>query len=134
VRTAEQPPDFLEVSAAGWFKGKDPTTTGKMLATAWVADVPVVYVGKAANLSTRLTQYRRHGAGAKVGHWGGRYIWQLADRDDLLVAWKATPGEDPEDAESTLIDAFIAAHGALPFANLKKGRRRADAPAAPMPD
>jgi len=38
------------------------------------------------------------------------------------VAWKATD-EDQADAEATLIRAFMARYGALPFANLNAGRR-----------
>ena len=45
----------------------------------WIDDAAVVYLGKADDLRTGLTTYRRHGAGQPVGHWGGRFIWQCAD-------------------------------------------------------
>jgi len=74
VRPDEGAPVFLKVSAAGWFKGKDPSVDVDVLAAAWVVNAAVMYVGKASNLRQRLSQYRRHGVGGRVGHWGGRYI------------------------------------------------------------
>ncbi len=110
-------PTFVETSPAGWFKGKDPSVSVDELRSAWVPGAEVIYIGKAGDLHRRLNEYRRHGAGQRVGHWGGRYIWQLADTDLLLVAWQLTPGLDHGDVESRLIAEFVTSYGQRPFAN-----------------
>ena len=121
LRESHGPPTFLEVSPAGRFKERDPTVTVQVLRQKWVEASPTVYIGKATNLRKRLRQYRDFGLGRPVGHWGGRFIWQLADADQLIVAWK--PTESPGQDEAMLIRRFREEHGALPFANLNAGRK-----------
>ncbi|MBJ8346966.1 hypothetical protein JGU72_20035 [Antrihabitans sp. YC2-6] len=125
VRPTGTTPKFLPASPAGWFKGKDPSVSIPVLQKKWVPDTSLVYVGKANGGSTgrrglrkRLDEYRRHGAGDPVGHWGGRYIWQLADSDELLVGWKTTADGLARDLERDMIAEFKAAHAQRPFANL----------------
>lgn len=126
LRIGSAPPTFLERSPAGRFKGKDPTVSLNELRGNWVEGTPVVYIGKAggpgmdATLRSRLGQYLAFGAGRHVGHRGGRYIWQLADSDNLVVCWRPTPNEVPRTVETRLIAEFKSSHiGRPPFANLK---------------
>ncbi|MDT0488167.1 hypothetical protein [Streptomyces doebereineriae] len=124
LRTAVSPPVFLEHSPAGHRKAHDPTVAPATLTSAWVAGATVVYVGKAAGrqgLSRRLNAYRRQGLGHNAGHRGGEYIWQLADSDALLVAWRTVADLPAGQAEAELIAEFTALHGALPFANRNRG-------------
>jgi hypothetical protein len=86
-RPSSSGPTFLKTSPAGHHKGKNPTESIDVLEKNWVPTSRVVYVGKANVANRRLSELARFGAGANVGHKGGRYIWQLADSDDLLVAW-----------------------------------------------
>ncbi|WP_127571809.1 hypothetical protein [Georgenia faecalis] len=132
LRERADAPAFLGASVAGMFKGRTPSVSVERLEGKWVDDVPVLYIGKATQGSTsrrglrkRLNEYRRIGNGEPVGHWGGRFIWQLADHADLTVAWKVVDGESPTDVEDSLIRDFVSQYGSLPFANLRYERKGA---------
>ena len=126
VRPGGGAPAFSATNPAGRFKGKDPSVAVDVLAKNWVEGPEVLYIGKATlgstgkrGLQKRIDEYRRIGAGQPVGHWGGRYIWQLEDRDALLVAWNVTE-EDPAVVESRMLAHFVERYGVLPFANLRR--------------
>jgi hypothetical protein len=134
LRENDARPRFLAHSHAGWFKSQDPTTPTKLLERAWPDGAHCVYIGKAGagadgdrGLQRRIREFRRYGDGQPVGHQGGRRIWQLADADDFVIAWKETPDEEPEDVESALLHAFVAEYGVLPIGNRTMGRAAAQA-------
>jgi hypothetical protein len=117
LREDPEPVRFLTVSAGGHFKGKDPTVPLQVLRERWLDATPVLYVGKATSLQDRLDALLQFGAGRPVGHWGGRYLWQLAGSGGLAVAWRH--GFAPEALERELLIAFSSRFGRLPFANLR---------------
>jgi hypothetical protein len=126
LRTSDALPTFVETSPAGHFKGKDPSASIETLAAKWVDGPQVLYIGKATSgsagrrgLQKRLDDFRRFGAGEAVNHPGGKYLWQLADKDQLLVAWNATY-EDAATVESRMLGDFVARYGVVPFANLRR--------------
>ena len=118
VRTSEAEPSFLDTGTGGFFKDKNPNVSVAELKRNWIKNTCVVYIGKASLLQKRLKQYLDFGAGKPVGHYGGRFIWQLADAEDLLFCWKAVP-ENPENVETELIKEFRLQYGERPFANLR---------------
>lgn len=124
-RETLDPVEFLDKNTGGWFKGRNPSVPIDTLKVAWVTDAYVLYVGKAdagrsgrRSIRVRLDEYLRFGMGEPVGHWGGRYLWQLDGTDELMVCYK--PCAEPRDEESRLLDLFLAEHGSLPFANLRR--------------
>lgn len=125
VRRGKQSVSFLETSAGGWFKNRDPSVSVAKLRDRWLPRPSVLYIGKAggaavqATIHDRLNSFMRFGLGSRSPHWGGRYIWQLAAAKELLVYWKPTPGQEPRQVERDLLLAFRAKYGQLPFANLK---------------
>ncbi len=109
---------FLDESPGGHFKGRDPTVDRDELQAEWLPGASLVYVGCSGDLKKRLGQFLRFGAGRPVGHWGGRLIWQIAESEDLLLAWK--PTTDHRGAEIEILTEFEHQYGRLPFANLTR--------------
>lgn len=116
VREATTPPEFLPTSGGGWFKEKDPTVPAEVLRGKWHVGTPILYVGKADSLRARIRALVRFAAGEPVGHWGGRYLWQVEGSQTFLVGWRE--GDDPRELERQLLADFAAHFGGLPFANL----------------
>ncbi len=119
-RPSSAAPKFLCPSHGGRFKDRDPTARIDILESEWVTGAHVVYIGKATVGLRRLKAYARFGAGEPVAHWGGRYIWQLADSDELLVAWHEISWQESARAYEKRLLAHFAGlhHGRRPFANL----------------
>lgn len=129
VRESLDPPRFLAKSTAARFRDTDPAIPIDELEKLWVPGAQVLYFGRARGpgvrtlLRQRVKRYLRFGHGRHVSHWDGRAIWQLSDASALRVAWKPTPKDDPARAEGRYQDEFERRYGALPFANLKQGRK-----------
>ena len=102
LRDSGERPDFLARGSGGYFKGKDPNVPLSELCANWVEGAKVLYIGKAKSLRKRISQYLRFGDGRPVGHWGGRYIWQLADAQELIFCWMPVDG-DPDAVETEMI-------------------------------
>ncbi|WLQ07875.1 hypothetical protein [Arthrobacter oryzae] len=120
---------FLARSTAGVFKKKDPSLSADKLAAEWVDGAEVLYVGKAGpgskgnrGLRRQIQEFLDFGNGKPPGHWDGRLIWQLANTDSLLLAWKELPAGGLNQAEAKYHADFRGAYGRLPFANLVQAR------------
>jgi hypothetical protein len=122
-------PGFLAKSTAGRFKKKDPSLKPEAVAAEWVQGADVLFVGKAGvgskgnrGLRRQIQELVDFGHGKPPGHWDGRLLWQLADAESLLIAWKELPADQVNQAEAEYHAAFRNLHGRLPFANLVQAR------------
>ncbi len=123
LRSSDCVPEFLPTSTGGRFKKKDPTCLLEFVRENWVPGAHVVYVGKAAGrkgLSRRLYDLVAFGYGEAVGHWGGRLLWHLPERENLLVRWRTCAEEEADAAETKAIGSFKTLYGMRPYANLRK--------------
>lgn len=124
-------PRFLRKSTAGVFKRKDPSLPEAALAAEWVDSAAVLYLGKAGpgskgnrGLRRQIQEFLDFGQGKPPGHWDGRLVWQLAETERLLIAWKELPAEQLSKAEADCHSAFIEGYGKLPYANLVRARAK----------
>lgn len=114
-------PKFVERGVGGFFKGKDPNVSVSELESKWVDGAIVIYIGKTEHsLNHRISTLMDFGKGMPVGHYGGRYIWQIADCQDLVLCWKTLPGDIAKQSEMVMVQRFKALHGKIPFANLRE--------------
>jgi len=113
-------PEFVEVGTGGHFRGRNPNVPIKTLHEKWKTNY-VLYIGRAnkdkdendSTIFDRVKLYMRFGNGKAVGHWGGRYIWQIKGCGELEIHYMAC--DNPQAKESELIQKY------QPFANLKEG-------------
>jgi len=118
-------PEYLPKGTGGFFKRKNPNVGISKLTDKWVKDTVVVYIGKAgsekgsATLQSRLKQYLQFGQGKDIGHYGGRYLWQIKNSQNLVICWKPIKTGNPATIESDLIRQFIKQYEKFPFANLR---------------
>jgi hypothetical protein len=122
---------FLNISTGGFFHGKNPTVRIDALNEKWVEGANTLYIGKAGGVAAngriykstlrgRIKLYMQFGSGQPVGHWGGRYIWQIRESDDLLVAYKILENENPVKKEKEILSLFREHYKEkLPFANIR---------------
>ena len=128
VRTEDGPPTFLKRSHAPAWRGEDPTRPVDELEARWVAGARVLFIAAAPGsgvrhrLLQRIKRYLRHGHGASVGHWDGRFLWQLSGTSRVEMAWRpCAEGEDARALADETMRAFETLHGARPFANASPG-------------
>ena len=125
VRPLTTSPTFNEKSIGGFFKQKNPAVGIERLHKHWVDSSIIMYIGKSGSrtnkrsIKKRMIEFMNFGKGQPIGHWGGRFIWQLADSDKLQICWKPTLDEEPIDVERRLIKEFKEHYNKRPFANLR---------------
>tara|TARA_B100000963_G_C22635909_1_gene677583 strand:+ start:4060 stop:4980 length:921 start_codon:yes stop_codon:yes gene_type:complete len=111
---------FIFPGTGGFFKDKDPNVEISVLQRKMHPDSNVMYIGKASDLKRRIKQYLAFGQGKNVGHYGGRYIWQLKQSSKLILAYKKVSENPlPEEYERALINMHKVRFNKLPFANLR---------------
>jgi len=147
-------PEFIEDGKYRMKEDGSSKVLKEKLQEKWVANEKILYFGKAggtnldgteqdSNLRERIRKYIIFGLGAeilekagkkaRIDHRGGRYIWHLANVEQLYFVWKTCKNE-PEDEEYERIEKFGLKYKdirkrtkgklLLPFANLKSGKKK----------
>ncbi len=123
LRETLEKPEFMARSNAAEYRGENPTRPIDELTERWVPGAQVLFFGRACGpgvrslIKQRVKRYMRFGQGRVVGHWDGRFAWQLRDHSSLRIAWKTMENGDPAIYEVDLLRRFSQHYGTPPFAN-----------------
>ena len=112
--------DFLETGTGGHTKG-NPNVSRDKLKAKRIEDMLILYIGRTGRtLYKRINELLRFGQGESIGHWGGRYLWQINHSEELVICWKEMQDEDPEEIKNRLLLDFESKYSKLPFANRQR--------------
>ena len=114
-----EPPRFLDQSPCGHFKGRDPTVSVDVLDGRWIKGCDAIYIGESSNLAERWRLRLAFKAGDSVGAWGGRYVWQIENAQNLVVAYRTCSSGEKITLKREFLNQFRDHWGRLPFANLR---------------
>jgi hypothetical protein len=100
--------ELLAVRPELTLDGQRPTADelASRIAAFWLPDEPIVYIGLATSLRTRVRSFYRTPLGAARPHSGGWFLKTLANLDGLYVHF--APAVDFDAAEIAMLDAFVA--------------------------
>jgi len=94
------------------------------LSEFWLPDESVLYIGKATTLHSRVNAFYRTPLGARGPHAGGYWIKTLSVLSDAFVHFAELPDVWlAEQAEQTLLNAFVAAVSPAVRAKARDGAR-----------
>lgn len=79
----------------------------------WLSDEPIVYLGKATSLRSRLCQFAKHRLGMRSPHAGGHWLKTIATIDSLHVFYAET-ADKGEAAEKEAAAIKLFADGVRP--------------------
>ena len=126
LNTRQNDINFINPGVGGFFQGRNPNVPIDVLREKFIDDAIVLYIGKAgginnrATLQSRIRRYMNFGRGQNAAHYGGRYIWQIREHEELLICWKILKDDKPREIEGQLISEFESHNNRLPFANLQR--------------
>ncbi len=84
-------------------------------------ETDIVYIGKGECLKDRIRALIRFGHGKMNKHFGGEWLWQIKNLEDLKLLTSSCPLYKEGGYERWLIDIFLTDHNELPLCNRKKG-------------
>lgn len=119
INPAYNRPSYIVPGVGGFHQGKDPNVSIDELKINHVRGAQVVYIGRSRrNLHSRIDEFIRFGKSEDIGHYGGRYVWQLENYLDLIICWKKTGKDDPNEVKKDYLRLFKKQYEKRPFANL----------------
>lgn len=119
------PIEFTEKSCAGIFGQRKPDVAIELLKEQWVSDTLILFIGqagrkmKSCTIRKKIKKLISYGRGKKEAHFQGRYIWQIRNPFNLLLAWTVFDFDKEIPTTYELLDNFFKRHNKAPFANLQ---------------
>jgi hypothetical protein len=126
LRPLDSEVEFVKKGTGGFFKDMDPNVDLIELKKKWLEEANIIYIDNAGDtdgsdtLNSKINQYLNFGKGDKVGHWDGRYVWQIKNIKDYIICWKELPNDWTKSVKINLLELFRQKYNNLPFANLER--------------